>query len=76
MFANAAVFIAGSCALPTALQGANLDVISDAQCESLRGSSFQADNMICVWDTVNQDLGACNVSICAFIQKSSQRKCN
>ena len=54
--------VAGSCALPVALQGANLDVISDAQCESLRGTSFQSSNMICVWDTVNQQLGACNVS--------------
>lgn len=55
--------LGGSCSLPVTLQGAELDIISDDLCVELRDPSFQAENMICVWDETDQLLGACNVRL-------------
>ena len=50
----------GSCALPIALQGTQIPIITDALCSELHGTSFQASSMICVWDEVGKQIGACN----------------
>jgi len=50
----------GNCALPVVLQEANTPVITPELCRSEHGVSYQEANMICVFDQVNQDTGACN----------------
>merc|ERR1712043_15833 len=47
----------GSCGLPSNLQGAPIPIISDSECTSQWGSSFNSDLMICVY---NGQQGACN----------------
>jgi len=56
------ILLLGSCALPIALQGTAIPIISDAQCSSIWGSSFQASAMICVWGGSGGTIGSCNVS--------------
>nr|AKV16218.1 putative trypsin-like serine protease [Phragmatopoma lapidosa] len=50
----------GSCALPAALQEAEIDVISHADCDSYWGSSYNGAVHVCVFDNANQEKGACN----------------
>ena len=52
----------GGCEIPVPLQGTEIGVISDAECTSQWGDSFQESNMICVWDGASGTVGACNVS--------------
>ena len=50
----------GSCALPSALQGVDpMPIISDSECTTRWGSSFNSQLMICVY---NGSQGSCNVS--------------
>ena len=51
----------GGCEIPVPLQGTEIGVISDAECTSVWGDSFQESNMICVWDGASGTVGACNV---------------
>ena len=50
----------GNCAIATALQGVQMPILSDSECSSKWGSSFQASSMICVFSGSH---GACNVSL-------------
>jgi len=52
--------LCGGCDLPITLQYVEIPIISDDLCADRHGSSFDPSNMICVWDEVNQDKGACN----------------
>ena len=45
--------------MPIALQGRAMPIISDSECSSRAGSSFQSSSMVCVFDGQG---GACNVS--------------
>ena len=52
-------YFTGTCDVPQSLLGADpIPIISDSECSSRYGSSFNSDNMICVW---NGSQGACNV---------------
>lgn len=54
--------LGGGCAIPTELQGIEIPIIPDADCEAIWGDSFQPSNMICVLDTDDASSSACNVS--------------
>ena len=56
---NLLVF-SGGCALPIALQGRQMPIISDAECTQRWPGNFSPDSMVCVFD--NGGGGACNVS--------------
>ena len=61
------VWIPGSCSLPSALQGVDpMPIISDSECTSRWGSSFNSALMICVY---NGSQGSCNVSLNKSIPK-------
>jgi len=47
----------GNCAIPVALQEANMPVIDDATCRAEHGASYNAALHICVFDN---EQGACN----------------
>ena len=51
-----------TCPLPITLQGAELDVLTDAECSAIWDSNYNGDVHVCVYDNENQLLGACNVS--------------
>lgn len=57
------VKLAGSCALPITLQAVDIPVITDAECTAQWGNNYNGDVHVCVWDSVNQDRGACNVRL-------------
>ena len=55
------MLFSGSCSLPSNLVGVpELPIISDSECSTRWGASFNADLMICVF---NGQQGACNVSL-------------
>lgn len=50
----------GSCPLPTNLQETIIPILDDVTCEGRYPVSFNAALHVCVWDSVNQDVGSCN----------------
>merc|ERR1711893_11200 len=50
----------GGCSLPITLQAVTIPVITDATCSGRWGSNYNSAIHVCVWDSVNQDRGACN----------------
>merc|ERR1712044_123398 len=47
----------GNCGLPATLQGVNIPIISDSECNTRWGSSFNSALMVCVY---NGSQGSCN----------------
>ena len=61
------IVVSGSCSLPTTLQGVDpIPIISDSECTSRWGSSFNSALMICVY---NGSQGSCNVWKSFFLHK-------
>merc|ERR1711893_391619 len=52
--------LCGGCPLPITLQYVDIPVLTDAECASRWGANYNSAVHVCVWDSVNQDIGSCN----------------